>query len=545
MTDGAVLSTGAAPDEAVAWPRREAPIPQLDGVEQLALLELIPVGAAVIAPDFTINYANRKFRDLLGLAEQRRCPMDGRRLFADQAPGQDTESLLRTWQGENAVECELRRDSGEPFWVLSSARNIRFGGAPASLVWFQDITAGRRAAIALERREERLALAVTGARLAVWEMDLITGQRWWSPEFYRMLGYSEAEAAVQSGDHLWQSHLYQGDRDSLLAKLADYLKQPAGAYDAVYRMVRVDGSTLWVEVKGHPSYDETGRPTRLNGVSFDITARINAEQELRQAQTELIQAEKMAALGSLVAGVAHEINTPIGNTLTAASHLYDRAQAFRSKLETDKIRKTDLVGFFDLFEVTTRLILRDTERAIELIQSFKQVAVDQTSGERRQFDLKGYIEEVFLSLRPRIRRTKLAVEIACPPDILMDGYPGALSQLLTNFVMNSLMHGYQAQDTGTLRIEVTQPRPGQVELVYSDDGKGMTRDVLEHVFDPFFTTKRGAGGSGLGMHIVYNIVTTTLRGTIRVESEVDHGARFILRIPMITPAPSPRPPANG
>lgn len=412
MTERTVPHTEAPADDFAVRPRHAMAMLHLDGVDPLTIMEFVPVGAAVVGPGLVIHYTNRRLRELLGLAESLSYPLDGTQLFADRHPALDFDSLIRSWQSEGTFECELRRDNSEPLWVLTSARKIRLAGAPASIVWFQDVTASRQATIAV--------------------------------------------------------------------------------------------------------------------------------QELRQAQSELIQAEKMAALGSLVAGVAHEINTPIGNTLTAASHLYDRAQAFRTRLDTEKIRKTDLTGFFDMFEITARLILRDTERAIELIQSFKQVAVDQTSGERREFDLKRYIEEVLLSLRPRIRRTKIAVGIDCPPDILMDSYPGALSQVLTNFVMNSLMHAYNPQDSGRLRIEVAQPRPGQVELVYSDDGKGMPRDVLEHIFDPFFTTKRGSGGSGLGMHIVYNIVTTTLRGTIRVESEVGSGARFIVRMPLSTPAQATR-----
>ena len=523
----------------------EAPAPWLDGPASLAVLDMSPIGAAVIAPDLTIHYANRRLRQLLELPESCCFPFDGRAIFG--IDGQDSASdwLLRLLGGENAFEFELRRADGETLRVLTNARAIRFKGAHNSLVWFQDITASHLSTMALKEREQRLALAVTGARLAVWEADLVTGQRWWSAEFYRMLGYAEAVATAEDDDNLWHRHLHPGDAQHVQAKLAAYLAAPSGPYDALYRMVRVDGSVLWVEVKGLATLDETGRAARLNGVTFDVTARITAEQELRQAQTELIQAEKMAALGSLVAGVAHEINTPIGNTLTAASHLFDRAQAFRNRLETEKVRKSDLVNFFDLFEVTTRLILRDTERAIELIQSFKQVAVDQTSGEWREFDLKGYIEEVFLSLRPRIRRTRLAVELNCPGDILMGSYPGALSQVLTNFVMNSLLHAYEPQDSGHLRVEVTQPRPDLIELVYSDDGKGMPREVLEHICDPFFTTKRGAGGSGLGMHIVFNIVTTTLRGTIRVESEPGCGARFILRMPVVTPAQVSRTRANG
>jgi PAS domain S-box-containing protein len=542
-SDGGASGTVGRPDSRELPSHGEAPVPPLNDTESLAqVLEIMPLGAAVIAPDLTIHYVNRKFRELMRLAVSRTCPFDGRQLLADRS---NADLLVQAWHRESAFECELRRDDGEPLWVLTSARSIQFTGIQSSLVWFQDITANHRATLALKRREERLALAVVGAGLAVWEVDLITGQHWWSPAFYRMLGYPEAEATALTDSSVWERHLHPEHRDQLLANLAAYLKAPTGPYDAVYRMVRVDGSALWVEVKGHPTVDETGRATRLNGVSFDVTARINTERDLRQAQKELIQAEKMAALGSLVAGVAHEINTPIGNTLTAASHLYDREMAFRKRLETETIRKSDLTGFFDLFETTTRLILRDIERAVELIQSFKQVAVDQTSGERRQFDLKGYIEEVFLSLRPRIRKTRLEAQIECPRDILMDSYPGPLSQVLTNFVINSLLHAFDAGEAGHLRVQVSQPRPDMVELVYSDDGKGMPPDVLAHIFDPFFTTKRGAGGSGLGMHIVYNIITATLRGTIRVESEVGRGARFILRLPVNTPAQASRSSTDG
>jgi len=256
---------------------------------------------------------------------------------------------------------------------------------------------------------------------------------------------------------------------------------------------------------------------------------------LRRTQEELIQSEKMAALGSLVAGVAHEINTPLGNALTASSHLADRVDSLASLFAEGKMRRSDLDQFLGLVGETTTLMLANLERAVELVQSFKQVAVDQTSGERRQFDLKGYIDEVLLSLRPRLRKTRHQVSINCPKDILVDGYPGALSQILTNFVLNSLLHAYPGDVAGQLSITVSQPDPDWIELSYADDGIGIPAELIGRIYDPFFTTKRGSGGSGLGLHIVYNLVNVSMGGHISVKSRTGHGTQFLLRFPRAAP----------
>jgi signal transduction histidine kinase len=287
-----------------------------------------------------------------------------------------------------------------------------------------------------------------------------------------------------------------------------------GVYEATYRLCRLDGGIIWVVAKGRRSSNEGGR-RRFNGIMFDVTAQKRAEQALRQAQQDLIQAEKMAALGSLVAGVAHEINT---------------------LLEENRLKKSDLVGFVGLLTETTRLMVANCERAAELVQSFKQVAVDQTSGERRRFDLKGYIEEVLLSLRPRLRKTGHRITVECPPHIEVDGYPGALSQLLTNFLLNSLMHAYGPGDVGNIRITVCRIDAATIELAYADDGRGIPAALVGRIYDPFFTTRRGSGGSGLGLHIVYNLVTGTLRGQIAVHSEPGRGTQFTVRFPLHVPA---------
>lgn len=262
--------------------------------------------------------------------------------------------------------------------------------------------------------------------------------------------------------------------------------------------------------------------------------RAEAEEalaRLREAQETLVQAEKLASLGALVGGVAHEINTPVGIALSCASHLADATAHMRKLFEADDIGIEDFERYMDTAGDTTQLILGNCERAAALIRSFKQVAVDRTSAERRRFDLASYIDETLASLKPRIRQAGHRVDIACPTGLMVDGYPGALSQVLTNFVMNSILHGYDEGQSGQLSIVVDEPAPGQVRLVYADDGRGIAEEHRTRIFDPFFTTRRGAGGTGLGLHIVYNLATGPLEGQLSVDSDAGRGTRFTLMFP--------------
>lgn len=265
-------------------------------------------------------------------------------------------------------------------------------------------------------------------------------------------------------------------------------------------------------------------------------ARRRAEAEealarLKEAQETLVQAEKLASLGALVGGVAHEINTPVGIALSCASHLADATAHMRALFDADDIGIDDFERYMETATDTTQLILSNCERAAALIRSFKQVAVDRTSSERRHFDLGSYIAETLASLGPRIRQAGHRVQIECPPGLMIDGYPGALSQVLTNFVMNSVVHGYDEGQGGMLSITVDQPSPDMVRLVYSDDGRGIAEEHKGRIFDPFFTTRRGAGGTGLGLHIVYNLVTGPLEGHLSVDSAAGTGTRFTLVFP--------------
>lgn len=253
--------------------------------------------------------------------------------------------------------------------------------------------------------------------------------------------------------------------------------------------------------------------------------------QLKEAQETLVQAEKLASLGALVGGVAHEINTPVGIALSCASHLADSTKRLTALFEADDIGIDDFQAYLVTAADTARLIQANCERAAALIGSFKQVAVDRTSSERRGFELAGYIAETLSSLSPKLRQNGHKVVIECAAGIEMDGYPGALSQVLTNLVLNSATHGYDPGQSGTLRITVEQPTPEQIRLVYSDDGKGILEEHRNRVFDPFFTTRRGQGGTGLGLHILYNLVTGPMQGAVALEAEPGGGTRFVLTFP--------------
>ncbi len=251
--------------------------------------------------------------------------------------------------------------------------------------------------------------------------------------------------------------------------------------------------------------------------------------QLRHTQDQLVQTEKMASLGGLVAGVAHEINTPVGIGVTAASTLCARARELRLEYQEDRLTAKGLQRFLDLAEQSTNIILSNLERAANLIQSFKQVAVDQSSLDHRRFRVREYTEEILLSLKPKLKHSAVNVHLECPADLRIDSYPGLYSQILTNLVMNSLIHAYEEGQAGTIRVSITPTDEG-LQLTYSDDGKGIPPEHREKVFEPFFTTRRSAGGSGLGLHIVYNLVTQQLGGQISCESAPGKGTTFHIEI---------------
>jgi two-component system NtrC family sensor kinase len=254
-------------------------------------------------------------------------------------------------------------------------------------------------------------------------------------------------------------------------------------------------------------------------------------QELQQAQKQLVEAEKMVALGNLVAGVSHEINTPIGIGVTAASYMEEKSKQFEALYHNNKMKRSDLDEYLRIVRETTPMIQSNLYRASELIKSFKQVAVDRSMDTKRKFAIKEYIQEVLITLQPKLKKTKHKVTVLGADAIEIFSDPGAISQIITNLIMNSLIHAYEPDEEGKLSIDVS-PQHTELIIHYSDEGKGMPQHVVEQIFNPFFTTNRSGGGTGLGMHIVYNLVTQSLGGTIRCESRIGVGTSFIIQIPM-------------
>ncbi len=258
----------------------------------------------------------------------------------------------------------------------------------------------------------------------------------------------------------------------------------------------------------------------------DLTAMLD---ELQKTRDQLVESKKMAALGTLVAGVAHEINTPIGVCITAVSAMLDRNKILGKKFNDKTMKRSDLLGFMQFTGETGGLVLSNLNRAGDLINGFKQVSVDQMTEQLRRFSLAAYLDDVIRSLKPRFGGQDFEIVLSIPDSLEVKSYPGLYAQILTNLLVNSFIHGYKGRNTGKILISAEKQDENLV-IQYKDDGNGMTPENLDRIFDPFFTTSKETG-TGLGMHIVYNIVTQKLKGTITCRSSPDKGVRFIITLP--------------
>lgn len=275
------------------------------------------------------------------------------------------------------------------------------------------------------------------------------------------------------------------------------------------------------------------RTAELEGRNAELATAL---ANLQCMQEQLVQADKLSGLGSIVAAVAHELNTPIGNALTVASTLQDLNRDF-SQAVAQGLRRTVLDEFQNNCLDAADMLLRNLQRAAELIRSFKGVAVDRTSSQRRTFDLSEVVQETLLTLAPTLKHKPYRINCQIPAGIHMDSYPGPLGQILSNLINNAIVHAFAERDQGQMEIRAETMDNGYLRLQFSDNGCGIPPEHLKRVFDPFFTTKLGQGGSGLGLNIVYNLATGLLGGAVRVESTPGAGTCFTLEIPVQAPQP--------
>jgi len=381
----------------------------------------------------------------------------------------------------------------------------------------------------------------------------------WNPGAESIFGYTESEMLGKPILALIPPELID-EEDFFLQKMLD------GEHIHHFETERLhkNGSRIVVSVTLSPIRDRAGKVVGVSKIARDITehkrieehiealnreleARVAARTqdladvnaalqstnlELKRTQNELIRGEKMSALGVLIAGVSHEMNTPLGNSLTVSSSLHHELTAFELEVEAGRLTKHRLKEFNLHLHIGLDLLLKNLARAIEQILHFKEVSVDQASERRRIFNLKTVIEDNVSVLQPQFAHTPHRIEVDIAGLIMMDSYPGAIGQILANLVLNALIHGFSEAMHGVVTISAAMEGTSHVQLVCSDNGKGIAEENLSRIFDPFFTTRMGQGGSGLGLNIVFNLVTLNLHGTIKVDSVVGHFTRFTVVIPL-------------
>lgn len=271
---------------------------------------------------------------------------------------------------------------------------------------------------------------------------------------------------------------------------------------------------------------------RVRQRTLELTQSV---EEMKRMQDKLVQSEKLAALGSLVAGVSHEIDAPLGISVTAATYVDELFKALEERLRSGRFTPEYLDEFIGKVTDANAMTLANLQRAAELIRNFKMVAVDQASAQRREFMLMETVQEIVSTLRPLLRNRRVELVLDLPDGISMDSYPGPLGQVITNLFSNALLHGFEGRSSGRITIKARTYADQSVGLFFSDDGAGVPAEHLNRIFDPFFTTKGGEGGSGLGLSIAYNIVTGLLGGSITLESRPGEGATFTITMPRVAP----------
>jgi len=360
-----------------------------------------------------------------------------------------------------------------------------------------------------------------------------------------VLGYSHEELIGMSihrvdpdfPPHAWLPHV-------------DELRK-AGSLTFESRHRRKDGTIFPVEVICN--YFEKGDRFFSFAFNRDISSKKQVEQELQKhrenleelvaertaelekAIAQLLEAEKLAALGQLVAGVAHELNTPLGNTRMVASSLHEELKVFKKHLDGGRLTRAQLDLFVNRCDEAAELLESNTARSADLIAQFKQVAIDQTSMRRRHFHLKTVVEELVSTMKPQFKHTSHSIEVRISEEIELNSYPGPLGQVLANLIVNSLHHGFESREHGLIIITAETFSKKTLILTYEDNGKGIPEEWEKKIFEPFFTSKLGQGGSGLGLYIVYSIVTGALSGTVKMERNTAPGVAFTMRIPLDAP----------
>lgn len=459
-------------------------------------------------------------------------------------------------------EFRMRHANGSWVWIISRGRTLLDANGQVSSLTVGahiNVTSLKQAQAELEESQQRLqAISDSIPNSMVYRLEISQDGK--NRRFSYISGGVEhlhgisAEQAMADPSLIYNQLLVTPEQ---MLELETQCITQLSTFRLEAELRHTNGETRWVLLTSSPRRLTNG-DTVFDGIEIDISDRKQHEQaihefnlvlekrvqertvelkttleNLQRAQEELLQSEKLASLGSLVAGVAHELNTPIGNALMVATSFNFARQQLEEALQSG-LTRTALQKFIDEVRDGSHIIERNLARSTELIGSFKQLAVDQTSYQRRPFQLRELVHEILTTLQPTLRKTPFSLHTEVPEDIKLDSYPGPLGQVLINLINNALLHAFIGREQGSIRLSA-QLQDDRVRLQICDNGLGISSELQKNIFDPFYTTQLGQGGSGLGLHIVYTLVTGLLGGRIEVQSEPQQGSCFTLDLPHTAP----------
>ena len=516
------------------------------------IYDTAPIGLACLSPDCRYLQINQRLTEICGISVEDhlgRTVRDCVPGLADAVEG-IVRSIMETGDPVTGIEVAGQRadQTEERFWItywhpLRSPRGDIVGINVAA----EEITERKRAEAALLASERRFHTLADSIPQLVWMAE--TGGKifWFNSRWHEYTGMPVEE--IGSPD--WQGILSPASLEEARSRWAQAL-ETSSALEMELSLRGKDGQYRPFLTRAVPLRNAAGAVYRWIGTHIDISERKRSEQEIRNArdsaeaalqnlretQNYLIEAEKLAALGRLVAGVAHEVNTPIGTSLTVASSLARRTTEFTAEVAQGSLRRSSLNDFLKVTREASSQLVANLDHAAEMIQSFKQVDVDRNYSDQRTFDLGALTEQLAVGLRSGLRNQNLTLNVTCQPNLTINSYPGPYGQLLTNLFLNSVTHAFPDGSKGTIDIKVQAAGNDAVDVLFSDDGCGMSLDVRRKAFDPFFTTRRDRGSTGLGLHIVHAIVTNYLGGRLHLDSEPGKGTKIRLVLPRAAP-PAP------
>jgi PAS domain S-box-containing protein len=515
------------------------------------IYDTAPIGLACLSPDCRYLQINQRLTELCGISVEDhlgRTVRDCVPALADAVEG-IVRSIMETGEPVTDIEVAGQRadQTEERFWVTYwHPLRSPSGEIVAVNVAAEEITERKRAEAALQASERQFHTLADSIPQLVWMADAVGKVYWFNNHWHEYLGTSAADTASLD----WQTILAPASLLEARDRWAQVLKAGT-ALEMELSLLGKEGQYRPFLTRSVPLRDPSGAIYGWIGTHIDISERKRNEQAIRDArdtaetalqnlketQNSLIEVEKLAALGRLVAGVAHEINNPVGTSLTVASALERKTATIAKEMAQGTLRRSSLLEFLEIIREASSQLVANLNHAADLIQSFKQVATDRNESNRRTFDLGDLTEQIVLSLRPGLGR-KLTLKVERQPDLTMISYPGPYGQVLTNLFLNSVTHAFPDDKAGAIDITVLAAGKNNVEIIFSDDGCGMSADDRRNAFDPFFTTRRDQGSTGLGLHIVHSIVTNYLGGQLRLESEPGKGTTIRLVLPREAPAGS-------